>query len=194
VPPDDLGAEDVDVDVDAPLDEFGAGDVDVPPGDAGLPTCSGGRYDPSSDLCWQDPPDEVWRNWDGAVAYCNGLSLGGHGPGSWHLLKIDELRSLVRGCPDIETGGACRVTEACPTDACWDSGVCNPPECDDFGGPGADGRYWPEGLAGAGSGYWSSSSRVGRASYAWVVNFYHGYAGYYSKTNADYLRRVRRGP
>jgi hypothetical protein len=183
----DAGADvDVDVDADAGTDV----DVDA---DAGPSTCSGGWYDPSSDLCWQDPPDETGRNWDAAVAYCNGLSLGGHGPGSWHLPNIDELRSLVRGCPDIETGGACRVTEACLGDGCYDS-ACYPADCGALGGPGAGGCYWPAGPGGPCLWYWSSSSYAGGASYAWLVDFYNGYVDRNVKIGTHYVRCVRRGP
>jgi len=44
---------------------------------------------------WQQRDDNVTRNWDDAVSYCQGLSLGGSG--DWRLPDIKELRSIIDG-------------------------------------------------------------------------------------------------
>ncbi len=161
--------------------------------DAGGGTCAGGWYDPVSGLCWQDPGPVDPYNWDGASAYCTGLSLGGHGPGSWRLPTIGELRSLIRGCPATETGGTCGVTDACLGEGCWNA-ACD--GCSGLG-PGAGGMYWPAGL---GSpvyglyGYWSSSSYSGSSSYAWLVPFNFGNVSRADKASSINVRCIRRGP
>ena len=146
--------------------------------------------DGTSGLCWQDPPSPEARNWDSAVAYCNALDLGGHGPGSWHLPTVSELRSLIRGCPAIETGGDCGVTDLCLSESCSDGCTA----CLSRGGPGTDGAYWPAGVSGSVCLYWSSSSDAGSSSYAWVVNFISGSVYIDPKTNSRHVRCVRGGP
>ena len=65
-----------------------------PDGDADANTCAGGWYDPTSDLCWQDPPDETLRNWGDAVAYCDGLALAGHD--NWRMRFTCEQNTRCR--------------------------------------------------------------------------------------------------
>lgn len=187
------GAADADGDADADADADAADDAADADAEANgyTTTCSGGYLDPTTSLCWQDPAPGDWFHWDRAVAYCAGLSLAGHGPGAWRLPTIGELRSLVRGCPETETGGPCGVTDECLGDGCTNR------SCDDgcsyLGGPGAGGAYWPAGLSGRWY-YWSSSSYAGDSSRAWLLVFYRAYVFDRGKTFAADVRCVRRGP
>ena len=47
--------------------------------------------------------------WDDAVLYCQNLDEGGHD--DWRMPNIDELRTLVRNCSGVMTGGACKISE-----------------------------------------------------------------------------------
>ena len=135
-------------------------------------------------LEWQQEPTGGEIDWDSAKNHCQGLPLDG---GSWRLPNISELRSLIRYCANIETGGACGVKdeclpcgvssdEACLQSSCWESGLCSPDTCPDNGG--ATGCYWPEGLTGACSWYWSSSPVENYDDNAWGVHFGYGSVGY----------------
>jgi len=46
-----------------------------------------------TDLMWQQTDDDVQRNWEGALAYCEILELAGHT--DWRLPDIKELTSIV---------------------------------------------------------------------------------------------------
>lgn len=148
------------------------GDADA---DGSGTSCSGGWLDPVTSLCWQDPAyEEFWR-WDDALAYCAALARPGYGLSSWRLPTIDELRSLIRGCPKTETRGACNATGGCADldyDECWN------PSCDGCshsGGPGVGGAYWPAALEYSGQYdlYYLSSSTVllGGTPRPWIVHF-----------------------
>ncbi len=148
---------DADVDVrdgaeDAPGEDAAVAD---PGADLAPTACEGGWYDPATDLCWQDPPPGgVWR-WLDASMYCETLSTGSHGSGSWRLPTISELRTLIRGCPATETGGPCNVTDSCLGDRCYEA-VCT--GCPAGGGPGPGGHYCSPELAPLeGICLWSSS-------------------------------------
>ncbi|MBI5490779.1 MAG: DUF1566 domain-containing protein [Deltaproteobacteria bacterium] len=175
---------------------------------APAPACEGGYFDAAANLCWENPPRVGYAyggmSWDDAVTYCDALSLGGYGPGSWHLPTVSELRSLLRGCPSTETGGACGVTDACldvtacSSDACWAG-------CDIFGGPGPRAAYWPPGVTGDvefydARFYWSSSPATGWGEPAvWAVAFDTADVGFLSTAPGSIsefqLRRcVRPGP
>ena len=80
---------------------------------------------------------------------------------------IQELRSLIDGCPQNEIGGGCGVIDPdCLASGC--SGSCTP--CDAGSGPGEDGCYWEMGIwSGACDTYWSNSPR-GAPDY-WGVNY-----------------------
>jgi len=93
--------------------------------------------DPESGLMWQLQLLE-FSDWDNAKNHCKKLNYAGYT--NWRLPSISELRSLIRGCSSMETGGDCGVTDDCLVDdKCYEG--CSP--CEYHFGP-ANGRYWPE--------------------------------------------------
>jgi hypothetical protein len=93
----------------------------------GLPKCSlQGKtpcYDPSSELVWSSLSTYM-THYD-AVIYCYNLEEGGFA--DWHLPDIDELRTLVRKCTPLETGGKCRISEkeeCLSRENCYDEDAC----------------------------------------------------------------------
>jgi len=142
----------------------------------------GAWIDPSSGLTWQNPPSEKKLNWSDAKKYCSYLELGGYS--DWRLPTISELRSLIRGCPQNQTGGSCRVTDRCLSfrlchercDACgYKYGKC----------------YWPSVLKGDCTYFWSSSAVVD-LGHAWYVGFNFGYVDGYSYVYNDFYARCVR--
>ena len=103
-----------------------------------------------------------------ALTYCEYLSWGGFD--DWVLPNIDELRSLIRGCPhnELGEGNTCSITHQCSYSVDND---CTQSSC---GGctSSASGCYWPADLPGECS-YFSSSS-LQSASDAYGVNFLNG--------------------
>lgn len=141
--------------------------------------------------------DYLWQKTDvgtmtqnTAIIYCNSLDLAGFGPGSWRLPTISELRSLVRGCAQTETGGSCGVTDACLSYSCDDNATsCT--GCADNAGPD-DGCYWPSPIDGTCSYYWSSSPIENFGIHGWVFNFCSGSVyDYHIYNNFSYIRCVR---
>ena len=130
-------------------------------------TCEGEVcYDPDTSLMWQKDSGGFYE-WSDAITYCDELIFAGYS--DWHLPTISELRSLVRGCEDTETGGGCNVTDDCLEYSC----IGNPcVGCNKDEGP-ADGCYWPEEIDGVCSYYWSSSSVTDRSE-KWFVYFPFG--------------------
>jgi hypothetical protein len=123
----------------------------------------------------------MWQNgvtvasdWAGAQTYCAGLSWGGYS--GWSLPDIDQLRSLIRGCADTETGGSCGVTDGC-LDLNCDNAACN--NCSGSG-PGPGGAFWPPEISGVISWYWSSSAVADLTGDAWMVSFFSGFVVYLS--------------
>ena len=148
--------------------------------------------DPTSGLCWQNPASFEQISFYEALDYCQALDLGEHGAGSWQMPTMNELRSLIRGCPETETGGACGFTDS--------SGECNDPSCEgcsDRGGPGVGGTYWPAEFGGPVS---CSGGRYGCPSWYWadsgaIIVFTSGEIGCGAgKIGTPYVRCVRRGP
>jgi len=175
-------------------DDSSGGDDDVGDDDCGGDddsmtdddTATGDTWtDSSSGLTWQVTPLSDHMTWDEAKTYCQTLTLAG---GGWHLPTISELRSLIRGCDATVTGGACGVT-----DDCIDSSCRNDPcvGCDYLAGPGSGGAYWPDGMSGVISWYWSSSVVADVDSYVWRVVFNSGLvSGHYIDDNG-FARCVR---
>jgi hypothetical protein len=173
---------DGDADGDADTDADGDAEADAPPA---TEFC-----DPVSGLCWQDPPPDRGYTWEEADAYCRELSHAGHGVGEWHLPNIDDLRSLVRGCSSVETGGECGVTDPeCLGDGC--ARGCGPCACY---GPG--GCCWPEALHGDcwEWAYYSSSMYSVVPGHAWSLIFSEAFITSMDTTSVRAVRCVRRVP
>lgn len=142
--------------------------------------------DPASCLTWQVTPTGGKKTWSYAKSHCAGLSLDGYK--DWRLPTIDELRTLIRGCPSTITGGSCNVEEGdCLAWPCRDNESRS--VCPSYHGPGEGGCYWPDEMEGTCIWYWSSSS-VGGGE-AWAVNFDYGHV-YNDGTGVDlHVRCVR---
>lgn len=141
--------------------------------------------DPISGLTWQVKPTGGGMDWSDAKAHCSGLLLAG---GGWHLPTISELRALIRGCPEISTGGECGVTDGCLNSSCADGGGCL--GCPSNKGP-ADGCYWPDEIQGTCYGYWSSSAVADITNNAWIVRFREVDIDDNGVNNTTYVRCVR---
>jgi hypothetical protein len=119
----------------------------------GWETCECTNYsiwcDDETDICWQDPQKGAYDLEDpgltqpDALRYCEELLMGGYD--DWRLPNIDELRTLVSGNPQTETGGECPMTEGSPQADMGDT-ACAP--ITEFGGLGIDGCYWLPELTG----------------------------------------------
>jgi hypothetical protein len=90
--------------------------------------CQAGVWkDPGTGLVWQRAGSSVALGWAEARSFCAGNQANLPGTG-WHLPNISELRTLVRGCANLQTGGACLATETCSAcgvaTSCLDPSVC----------------------------------------------------------------------
>ena len=124
--------------------------------------------DPVTGLRWENdrPYDDTMRYWQ-AKDHCTSLGAG------WRIPSVDEVRSLIRGCPSTQTGGACKVTVSCPnrdSGGCYSASACDGP-CGYMDGPGASGCYWDAQLVQGCMWYWSSTPIPDRPGYAWAVNY-----------------------
>lgn len=120
--------------------------------------------DAATSLRWQRARAPSEMNQQDAATYCASLSLGGRT--GWRLPTVNDLRTLVVGCPATIPGGSCAVVD--PT--CLSIMTCFSAACGGCGtdGRGADGRYWEQGIwLGGGSVFRSSSG-------SWTVGFLHG--------------------
>lgn len=116
--------------------------------------------------------------WLKAKEYCANLVEANYS--DWRLPTISELRTLIKNCPTMETGGNCKVETNCLLSSCY-SNVCS-------GCSGSsDGRYSKLGDA---EWLWSSSDQVDGTGYAWSVYFYNGHVGYGLKTYQIYVRCI----
>jgi len=156
----------------------------------------GGTWtDPSTGLVWQNPPFDGTKKWEDAKTYCTNNEAGLPGTG-WHLPNISELRSLIRGCPNTETGGACGVTDVCSKcgvgQSClsWDPCHDDCSNCSSGDGP-ASGCYWPGEMEGVCSWYWSSSPVEGNEFYAFHLYFGNGGVGLGYVNYDGHVRCVR---
>ena len=141
--------------------------------------------DSSSNHEWQVAPPG-YKNWTSAKTYCQGLSLDG---GGWRLPSIGELRTVIRGCPSMETGGSCGLKDSCLDLSCSEGCNYSPAAlCQANNGP-EDGCYWSGGLdGGCGGAFWSSSSVTDFEGKAWQVDFASARAMY---GDTPYDGRVR---
>jgi hypothetical protein len=183
---------DTGTDTDADTDTSSGGCDETIDTDSETP---GEWVDPNSVLIWQDPPYGKGSCWDTAVEYCEALGNG------WRLPNINELRSLIRGCPQNELGGECGLSDPdCLDVSCAEA--CEP--CKPLVGPGLCGCYWDEELNGfclpspeySNGVYWSSSKDTteGNGGSRWVVDFSRASVDAYSTFSMNRaIRCVRDG-
>jgi hypothetical protein len=107
---------DTDSDTDADSDTDVDGDTDADSDVDELPlTCAGGRYDDSVELCWQHPHTVEWFYWEDAVAYCDGLDLGGNT--DWYLPSLADFVTMLGGCDGSVLSGEEGYCNSCPESA-----------------------------------------------------------------------------
>lgn len=134
--------------------------------------------DPVSGLCWQEPPSAEPLTWQAAASHCQAMGL--------RLPKIQELRSLLRGC----ASSACPVDDPqCSSSTCRSDPSCA--GCTGSGGPGGGGCYWDASLTGTCDWYWSSSGVDDAPADAWFVYFQSGSVDYGAQGIEKYVRCVR---
>jgi len=185
--------EDNDIDTSLPADT----PLTHPP----MIDCVGGKYDPDSNLCWQETPNENDLIWEEAKAYCSRFGE------EWHLPTVSELRSLFRrgndeDCYRLEwnmkwaedPADYCGVHDRCLRFDCYDDNKCNPIGCDPRQGPGTEGCYWDSALSGTCDDvFWSSSEVTDKKMRAWYFAFGRGYVELSSKLMGNSARCVRSG-
>ena len=122
--------------------------------------------DDGTGLVWELEPAGGNPNVADAVTYCQGLTL--LGSSGWRVPTVDELRTLVRGCEDTQTGGACELTDDCATTDCRND-ACD--GCIDAAnaGPGMFGCYWDPNLLGTCGRYWAITDPGG--GLGWIVDY-----------------------
>jgi len=118
---------------------------------------------------WSDIAEEE-MTWDEAKLYCS--KLGGKLP------TISELRTLVIICKEIQSNGACTVTDECLASSCWVN------ECDcetDFD----DCSFFNDEKE-----LWSISKVEDDPGRVWFLDFDLGYISDYSEDYTVYVRCV----
>ncbi len=129
--------------------------------DSDLDTSDGDRVDGDG--------EDVLLSYPMAIDYCENLVLDEQA--DWRLPSIDELRSLLRGCPSTQSDGSCTVTEDCRLATCLENEACT--KCNAAGGPN-DGCYWPDAISGNCRSYWSYSTVVEESTDSWSIDFNTG--------------------
>lgn len=128
------------------------------------------------------------------LEHCEQLVLAGHD--DWRLPAIDELRTLIRGCPDNQPDGACQVSEACSARRCATRcGTCSSDACVDCANDGclwAPDMWDPCPLPGA---FYLSSTTIPDEDQAaggvWTVGFHRGHVSDSTYEAMLFVRCVR---
>lgn len=156
-------------------------DDDSDDSSSGDGSISGGALSCNSSTCTDLSSGLIWQKdigclcfWPDAIDYCKNLELDGSS--DWRLPTISDLRSLIRGCPATESGGACEVTASCLEYDCNNSecfGCDDGYSCSDY----SLGSYCPGELDCYNPGYclaffWSSSEITGSNDSAWGIDFF----------------------
>ena len=122
-----------------------------------------------------------------ASNYCYNLTACGYD--DWRLPSISELRTLIKNCPNTETGGNCELSDSCLilTD-CWNADDCYSYVCNsgnDYSKFKDKGWYWSS------SGF-SQTFAVDDPGFAYGVDFNYGAVGRNACTNSGGVRCVRK--
>lgn len=137
--------------------------------------------DPDAKLCWQEPPAPGLFHWNDAGPYCESLNL--------RLPTVQELASLVRGCPSAQ----CPVEDpGCLSLPCRAAPECQ--GCAETMGPGPAGCYWDPALTGPCDWYWTASGVDGGPFDAWFIYFQSGSVDYGAQAIEKQVRCVRTDP
>lgn len=111
-----------------------------------------------------------------AVKFCGDLDYAGHN--DWRLPTIDELRGIVEGYSDLESGGRCKVTSKCLQISCVIKGQkdgndtpCSNPETEIMQGNGPKGCYFDDVWGDFCGKYWSSSEVLGAVDMSFQLDF-----------------------
>lgn len=123
--------------------------------------------DSSTGLIWQNGTGvgQVSYAWDEVESYCGNLNWSGYN--DWRLPTISELRSLITGCDDTQTGGSCQVTDSCLDQSCWNT-PCSGCEHEEFS------CCYSLTLSGCCAVFWSSSEVTNGDDAAWAADFSYG--------------------
>ncbi len=97
---------------------------------------SGVHLDSETNIAWA-PAGGFLTN-SAAVQFCSEFELGGIS--DWRLPTLNEVKTLVAGCPTAIDDGTCEVGDACPALTCAANG-CERATCPLGEGPGTNGRY-----------------------------------------------------
>jgi hypothetical protein len=160
-----------------------------PEGSALENACDGTVRDPATGLQWQQAFGGS-RKFADARVYCDNLATAGQT--DWRLPSIDELRSLIVGCPATAAGGPCPIHDACAALAC-DGPDCAGCPADAGGGP--EGSYLDPGLAvTAETHFWSATQIDATEQPAFVVEFDQARVHWYVTTVSLKGVRCVRGP
>lgn len=80
---------------------------------SGLPKCRSNI----ATTCEDTSTGMIWStivlnrmDWGNAKAYCEDFEEGGYN--DWHLPNVDEIRTLIRNCSRMITGGECPISES----------------------------------------------------------------------------------
>ncbi|MBP5405576.1 DUF1566 domain-containing protein [bacterium] len=80
---------------------------------SGLPKCRSNI----ATTCEDTSTGMIWStivlnrmDWGNAKAYCEDFEEGGYN--DWHLPNVDEIRTMIRNCSKMITGGECPVSES----------------------------------------------------------------------------------
>lgn len=136
----------------------------------------------SNGLMWyMDDPDNINTqlnqiNYGQAVEFCENLTHAGYS--DWRVPTIDELRTLVEGYSDLESGGRCKVSSKCLQIACVIKGQkdandlpCSNPDTENKTGPGPSGCFFSDVWRTYCGPYWSSSKVKGAIDMVFQLDF-----------------------
>ena len=134
--------------------------------------------DPDSGLMWSMRSSLM--DWSMTADYCSKLSEGGFT--DWRAPSINELRTLIKGCPYAEPGAYCGVRDNCLSSGCWNFKCILYEETDSY-------TKLDDGHAGW--HLWSASEISDNANYAWGIDLILGGVRNEYKNENGFIRCVR---